>query len=194
MFENKFILIGVGLLFLLLVGLLIKFIYWKSLRLEHVAELKTSVGLKDYKTMRGLVGVPGVWAQYVGRHCYNVCKTNNMGQEMMLDSRRIITGLSNTLKNDQRLRDEYERQGSVAIRYRDIVKMAALRRKKIKFVIILTIDKPDDPYLEFEEMKYAIKHKAIAWNPAPGPQTRAYAAWRENGGKIEKYKKILYED
>lgn len=194
MLDNKYILIGISLLFVFVLILLVRFIYWKNLRLKNIAELKTTVGVKDYITMRSFIGVSGIWAQYVGNQCYNVCKTNNMGQEMMLDSRRIMVAMSNTLKNDKRLREDYERQGSVAIRYRNIVKLAALKRKKIKFVVLLTIDSPNDNYLEFEEMKFAIQNKAIAWNPAPGKQTRVYYKWKNNGGHINKYKKHMMND
>lgn len=193
MLENEIILIVLSLLFLLSIFLSLRLIYWKNLRIEKISEVNTTVGIKDYKTMKGLIGVSGIWAQYVGKKCWNVCKTNDMGREMLLDSRRCITALSNTLKNDKRLREDYTYQGSIAIRYRDLIKYAATRNKKIRFVIVLTVDKPNDDLLEFEEMKYAIKHKAIAWNPAPGKQIKIYSDWKANGGRIEKYKKKYLE-
>ena len=190
--KTDLIILSLTSLSILFGVLLARFIFWKRLKIGKIAETKTTIGITDYKTMNSLFGVSGVWAQYVGNKCWNVCKTRNMGAEMAKDSRRCLQALDNTLKSDKRLRKDFTYKGSVAIQYRDLVRYAALHKGKIKFVIILTGESNDD-LLEFEEMKYAIKHNAISWAPAPGKQTKVYWDWKNNGGNIDKYKKKMLD-
>lgn len=190
--NNKDLII-ILLVILLVVAFMfiIRVIFWKTLKIHHVAETYTTIGIRDIKMMSSLNGTCGVWAQYVGNKCWNVCKTRNMGMEMAHDSRRCLQALDNTMKSDKRLRKDFTYKGSIAIQYRNLIKYATKHRGKIKFVVIFTSDTMSDEMLEFEEMKYAVLNKAINWRPAPGKQTKLYYNYKNNGGNINKYKKFV---
>lgn len=188
--ENKIFIYLLIILVIILMFFLGKFIYWRSLRLNKIVEEYTSIGVTDIKMMKYLYGTPGVWAQYVGNKCWNVCKTNNIGDEMMRSSKYCQRGLENSLKSEKRLRDEYPYQSALAIKYKNLIKYAVKKRRKIRFVIILK-DINNEDLLEFYEMKYAIENKALIWKPAPGKQTAVYSEWKRNGGKIDRYKRKM---
>jgi hypothetical protein len=180
LFITLFVIIGI------IVYKIFRLIKYKNLTFYDICQINTTVGLDDKRAIRAYFGVHGVWAIYVGDICWDVCKTSNIGSEMMLGRRRIKSGLGNVIRNNDWILRSYKYNRSSIIKYKDLVKFAIKKKQLINFRILIT-DISDDAYLEFYEMKYAIENDAIAWNPAPGKQTKAYYKWKKNGGRIKKY-------
>ena len=145
--KSYFLYLGIFFIVILFV-MILRILFWKSVKLSKIAEEETSIGVTDKQMMMSLNKVPGVWAQYVGDKCWNVCKTNNIGGEMSRSASYCSTAIENAIKSDERLRDEYKYQGSLAVKYKKLVKYAVRKRRKIRFVIIMK-NIQDDDLLEF---------------------------------------------
>lgn len=134
-----------------------------SSRIKHI-HLKnegTPISLDNIDEYRG---VPGVWSIWSGNQCLDVCKTSDIGNEMLVGIRAISKGRENQGLSDSEINEKYRRRPGRYRKYRDIASYGDII---FKLVFVDQSKKIPESVLLHVELSYAHQNRAKYWSPEP---------------------------